>query len=119
MVVAGFLSSAAAAKSILARGIGPGLAEFGLTSVIAHPVLSLYSGSALDGSNQELGRKRAALQAAFAQTGAFNLSPAAADSALLATLPAGSYTAQISGGSRATPWRKFTTSIPIRPRPRA
>jgi hypothetical protein len=42
------------------------------------------------------------LTAAFAQVGAFGLPAASADSALLVTLPAGTYTAEVSGANNSS-----------------
>ena len=85
---------------MLSRGVGPSLAAFGVDSPLAAPQVDLYQGSALIRHNAGWG-SAPAIAAAAAQVGAFSLT-SSADSALIATLPPGSYTAQISGVGGAT-----------------
>lgn len=99
---AGFTIEGGAAKTILVRGIGPGLAQFGVAEALARPTLDLRSSSS--GSSAPLATARAwagaaHLSEAFARTGAFPLTANSADAALLVTLPPGSYTAQVSDPS--------------------
>jgi outer membrane protein assembly factor BamB/subtilisin family serine protease len=92
----GFVVSGAS-KSVLVRGVGPGLTTtFGLTGVLADPQLAVFSGSTAIQSNDDWGGGTT-LSNAFAQVGAFSLPAASKDSALLTTLAAGPYTAQITG----------------------
>jgi hypothetical protein len=60
----------------------------------------LYQGSTIMQHNAGWGGS-ATLSAAFAQVGAFSLDPASADSAILTTLPPGSYTIMVSGVNNA------------------
>ncbi len=99
-LTAGFTITGNVAKTVLIRGIGPGLAvpPFSVGGTLATPALSLFDapGNLLQ-SNAGWGATPALL-AAFAQTGAFSLGTApTADSALLVTLAPGGYTAQVSG----------------------
>jgi hypothetical protein len=109
VLVAGFVVSGNTPKKLLIRGIGPRLSDFGVSGVLADPKLELYQaqpagGSVLFASNDNWGDDDAAgLRAAFVATGAFELADAASkDAALLLTLPAGAYTAQVSGVGATT-----------------
>jgi hypothetical protein len=83
-------------KSVLVRGIGPTLQNFGVSDALSDPQLQVVSGPTVIGSNDDWGGTQA-LTDAFSETGAFQLADGSKDSALLETLPAGSYTAQITG----------------------
>lgn len=98
VLTAGFVISGNLPKTVLIRGIGPGLQQFAVVGVLANPRLDLYDGNnAFVQGNDDWGGT-AALTTAFAQTGAFTLpDPASKDAVLLVTLPPGSYTAQVSG----------------------
>jgi hypothetical protein len=84
---------------VLLRGVGPtlGLAPFNVPGALAQPQVLLFNSN-----GQELGGGvpwggDPAFSAAFAEVGAFALAPGSADVAMIFTLPAGSYTAQLSG----------------------
>ncbi len=87
-------------KQILVRGVGPGLARFGVTGLLADPLLRLF-----DRDNVQIALNddwSASDAAVFQQVGAFALTAGSKDAALVRTLPAGSYTAQVSGPGGAT-----------------
>jgi hypothetical protein len=94
----GFVVGGTGSETVLVRGVGPALAGFGVAGALPTPQVRLL---AKDGTviktNSGWGGD-AALAAIFTQVGAFNLDPASADSALVATLPAGNYSVQIVGG---------------------
>jgi hypothetical protein len=96
-LIAGFVISGGS-KSVLVRGIGPALGTFNVAGFLADPKLAVFSGPTSILTDTTWGGA-ANLSAAFSQVGAFSLSPSSADSALLATLDEGAYTAQISGVS--------------------
>ena len=75
LLIAGFVVPAGSSKRVLVRGIGPGLAQFGVTGVIAQPVLTLFSGSAAVASNTNWSTSAdaAAITASSVQVGAFGL----------------------------------------------
>jgi hypothetical protein len=85
-------------KRVLIRGIGPGLATFGVSGPLAKPVVSLYRGSTLVASNTgwTTSADATAIAAASSDLGAFALGATSADSALLLNLAPGVYTAQIT-----------------------
>jgi len=102
VLIAGFAigGSGGSGKQVLIRGDGPTLATFGVTGVLAQPVLSVYdSNNNLVAANTGWSTNANAGQiaAAAASTGAFALASGSADSALLLTLPPGAFTAQVSG----------------------
>ena len=95
VLIAGFVISGANSKTVLLRAVGPGLANFGVTSAMASPELELISSSgALMSQNNGWGGG-SSLSAVFAQVGAFALLPTSADAAILATLAPGSYTVHV------------------------
>jgi len=97
-----FVVPPGASKRVLIRGVGPGLTPFGVTGVLAQPPLTLLSGSSTVAANTNwtTSADAAAITAASAQVGAFGL--ANNDSALIATLAPGNYTAQVLGVNNAT-----------------
>jgi hypothetical protein len=85
-------------KTLLARAIGPGLAQFGVPGVLQTPSLALFDDkSRLILSNSGWAGD-STLAAAFSQVGAFALAPTSRDAAAIADLPAGAYTLQVTGG---------------------
>jgi TonB family protein len=93
-LIVGFNIFGTGSKSVLLRGIGPSLAQFGVPGLVANPALQLYSGSTQIAQNDDWAGT-AALVAAFATAGAFSLTPASLDAAMLETLQAGPFTAQL------------------------
>lgn len=96
-LIAGFVVPAGAGKRVLVRAVGPGLTPFGVTGVLAQPVLQLQSGSTVvaQNTNWTTSADRDAITAGSSQSGAFALS--AGDSALIATLAPGNYTVLVTG----------------------
>lgn len=94
-LIVGFNISGSGTKTILLRGIGPTLAEFGVTNPAADPELALYRHPEIFLQSNLNWRGTAALASAFAQVGAFPLLPTSLDSALLAQLPSGAYTTHL------------------------
>jgi kumamolisin len=108
--IPGFVVSGSEPAKLLIRGIGPGLNQFGLTGTLAQPSLSVYDQTdALIVSNAGWGQPltagssgvaatfRAATASDMQSAGAFALTAGSADSAVVVTLPPGSYTAVVSG----------------------
>lgn len=85
--------------TILVRGVGPGLASFGVTNPLADPVLRIFRNQELLVENNDWGAgSNASAVAATAQmVGAFALTEGSKDAALRITLVPGAYTAQVSG----------------------
>lgn len=91
---------------VLLRAVGPSLAQFGVTGVLADPQLALFrqgSTAAIQQNDNWLTAGNVAqIGLAGAQVGAFTLPANSRDSAMLVTLEPGSYTAQVSGVASTT-----------------
>ncbi len=90
--IAGFVISGTGTKQVLVRAVGPGLASFGVTGVLADPSLSLASSTTIMMTNDNWLAADAAMMTA---AGAFSLPVGSKDAALVATLAAGSYTTPV------------------------
>ncbi len=88
-------------KTVLIRAIGPTLADFGVSGVLADPQMEIYSGATRMLANDNWDGSPAMI-AAFQSYGAFALLPGTRDAALVASLPPGGYTVQIRGAGNAT-----------------
>ncbi|MDP3070525.1 MAG: MBL fold metallo-hydrolase [Opitutaceae bacterium] len=102
-LIAGFVVSGNMPKRLLIRGVGPRLAAFGVTGMLADPRVELFMAeggrSVSFAANDNWAEGGAApVRAAFASVGAFDLPDAASrDAALVVTVPAGAFTAQVTG----------------------
>jgi hypothetical protein len=97
-LVPGFFIGGTAPKQVLIRAVGPGLAQFGVTGVLADPQLTLVPlGQDFAVAANDNWGGTAALQAAFTQAGAFVLPASSADAAIVVRLPPGGYTVVVSG----------------------
>ena len=104
----GFTLTGSERATLLVRGIGPGLAAFGVPGTIASPRLEIRAA----GANQPLlagnqGWDRApnnatAIEAAAASVGGFALVRGSADAAVLVTLNPGGYTVTFNGVNGVT-----------------
>jgi hypothetical protein len=98
-VIAGFVLTEASNR-VLVRAVGPGLAAYGVSPVLEKPVLRVYSGQTVVSENQgwtTYPPGTESLRRTADYVGAFPLVDGSADSALIANLPAGAYTANVSG----------------------
>ncbi|HMD61319.1 MAG TPA: PQQ-binding-like beta-propeller repeat protein [Opitutaceae bacterium] len=104
ILIAGFVIQGSQPAKVLLRGVGPALggAPFNLTGVLAQPRIQLYNSAQSVIQSNAGWAGDPALSAAFTQVGAFPLPASSADAAMIATLPAGSYTLQLSGASGTT-----------------
>lgn len=91
-MIAGFII-ANGSKTVVVRAEGPSLTAYGVPSALADPTLTLYSGQTVIAYNDDW---QNSLQAAVIQ--ATGLAPThPLESAILATLPPGPYTAVVRG----------------------
>jgi hypothetical protein len=90
----GFVVGGTGARRVLVRAIGPGLAQFGVSGVMANPVVTVFRGAQEVGGNDDWGGSTT-LQATFAAVGAFGLPIGSRDAAVVLTLPPGAYTATV------------------------
>ncbi len=102
--IAGFVISSytGSNKQILIRAVGPGLSQFGVSGVLAQPVLSLFDSTGRLVAGNSGWNNSAAVAAADATVGAFSLQAGSADAALLLNLSPGAYTAQVSSANNTT-----------------
>lgn len=108
ILISGFVVNEGAPKKVLIRAVGQklGQAPFNLPGILANPTLSLFNGNnqlVLQNDNwNSTDNDQVALAAATSAVGAFALTGANNDSALVATLSPGAYTAQVSGVGNTT-----------------
>ncbi len=100
ILIAGFVVDGTAAKTLLIRGVGAKLAEYGVTGVLADPKLEIYTDAGVKIAEND--SWNALIQPVAHGIGAFDLTIGSRDAALLITLPPGIYTAQISGVGATT-----------------
>ena len=101
IMIAGFVIAGSGSEELLVRGDGPSLTAFGVSGALAQPSLTLINQTtgATIASNTVWGTNSnpAQITSVAAQVGAFAFAPGSADSAVIVNLPAGEYTAEVSG----------------------
>jgi len=105
ILIVGVVVNDTAGKQYLARAVGPALTGFGVAGALAQPVLRI-----LDSRGRELARNSAWETGPDADdiadltkfVGAFPFAKGSKDAALLARLPAGQFTLQISSATTGT-----------------
>ncbi len=97
----GFTVTGNAPKTLLVRGIGPALAQFGVSDVLADPQLTVFGMGAVIASNDGWSGTTA-LSRAFQQAGAFPLPAASNDAATVITVQPGTYIVQLSSVGETT-----------------
>ena len=103
-LIAGFVITGDVRKRLLIRAVGPTLANFGLTGLLADPRIEVISGTTAIATNNDWTET-----ASFSQVnttspivGAFPLNAGSRDAALVLQLAPGSYTVQVSGAGTST-----------------
>ncbi len=97
VMIGGFIIRGNAPKKVVMRAIGPSLAAFGLTGLLVDPVITLVGPGGPIASNDNW---KDAQQTAIQAT---NLAPSDdRESAIVATLPPGAYTAIMEGARQST-----------------
>ncbi len=99
ILIASFTVDGTGERTLLIRAIGPTLASFGVTGLLADPKLEIYSGATKIAENDTWS---AGLAGIFSSVGAFALTSASKDAALTISLPQGGYTVQVSGADGGT-----------------
>jgi YVTN family beta-propeller protein len=120
VLIAGFSIKGPSSMSVILRGVGPALADFGVPGAIELPSLALYdTATPANVITQDTGWQSPpvppagapwkgsvtpidATLADFSAVGAFALPPGSADSAVKLSLPAGTYTTQVSATDSST-----------------
>ncbi len=103
-LITGFVIGGTAAKQVLIRVAGPGIARapFNVTGTLSDPSLQLFRATTSIGQNNNWGQPAAnanAVRTAIAQAGAFPFANNSADAALVTTLQPGVYSMQVAGGN--------------------
>jgi len=103
VLTAGFVIGGSGTETVLIRGVGPTLANYGVTGFLANPVITLFPGASNTAiqSNSGWGNS-AALSTTFTQVGAFALNAGSNDAAMVVTLAPGQYTVQVTGVGSAS-----------------
>ena len=114
-LVAGFIISGSTSETVLIRGVGPALSQYGVAGPLASPQLTLFDGTGaviatnagwsngpIRGPSNAAAGLQPATPATYARVLAYALPSGSADCAMVATLPPGAYTAQVSGLGGAT-----------------
>jgi cyclophilin family peptidyl-prolyl cis-trans isomerase len=97
---AGFAISGNVPKKLLIRAVGPSLTQFGVTAPLADPKLEIFdSNSTVVAATDNWGEEPQAadIAATAVSVGAFALASGSRDAAFVITLPAGTYSAKVSG----------------------
>lgn len=108
LLIAGFVVGGTTPATVLLRGVGPGLAQFGLADTVADPVIELFdptvSADQPVAVNDDWGDAGdgAEIEAARLAVGAFALEEGSKDAVLLLVLDPGVYTLQVSGKEPGT-----------------
>src|ERR1041384_5264622 len=96
-----FTIEGSVAKQMLVRGLGPALSSFGVTGVLADPMLEIFHAStgATVATNDDWGAAANATQITTAgtQAGAIPLAAGSKDAATLVAFTPGTYRARLSG----------------------
>ena len=101
VLFAGFIIQGSGSKTVLIRSIGPSLTGFGVPGAMSNPKLELHDANNLIGTNDnwqttQLGGVITSDQVAAIQNSGFPPNDPA-EPAIIATLPAGQYTAIVQG----------------------
>jgi YVTN family beta-propeller protein len=100
ILIPGFVISGSGSETLLIRADGPALTGFGVAGALAQPSLSVFdSGGHVLASNTGWGTSSdpSLIASTAATVGAFSFISGSLDCALIASLPAGAYTVQVSG----------------------
>jgi kumamolisin len=110
IAISGMVISGNTSAQVLIRGVGPTLSQYGITGALAQPSITLEDSSGTNivsdtgwgnqlvvGTSTVAASYRLATAADMTKAGAFSLNPGTADSAMVVTLPPGTYTVELSG----------------------
>lgn len=99
ILIGGFVISGTESQTLLIRGVGPTLSEFGLKGVLANPELKLYRGSEviLENADWTISDTKQLVTQMGTAAGAFALETNSKDAAAVVTLKPGAYTVAVDG----------------------
>jgi uncharacterized delta-60 repeat protein len=104
-LISGFVLAGNATRSLLVRGDGPALAQYGVAGALADPMVGVYGASGqllASNDNWSATSSGSAMITAAQSVGAFPLLAGSKDAALSLTVAPGLYTVQLSGANAAT-----------------
>ncbi|MEN9638009.1 MAG: hypothetical protein RL077_6413 [Verrucomicrobiota bacterium] len=103
-MIPGFVIAGTGALRMLIRVVGPTLAVFSVPGALADPTLTLFRGATAlaVNDNWSAGAGASEISSTAAAVGAFALPEGSKDAAIVVTLPAGSYTAVVTGVGNTT-----------------
>jgi len=102
IMVGGFVLGGSTSRTLLIRASGPALAAFGVTPYLPDPQLTIFNSSGTAFAANEVWDGNPLIAAEASSVGAFSWSTTSNDSAVVVTLPPGSYSAQIEGATGDT-----------------
>jgi len=105
ILIAGFVIGGTQAETLLIRGVGPTLAQFGVGGVLSAPQLQVVDAAGTvvaQNSTWGDGPNASQIAATTQEVGAFALPAGSNDAAVLVTLAPGAYTVEITGAGGAT-----------------
>lgn len=98
-LISGFVIAGGGSGKVLLRGVGPGLAAYKVDGV-ADPSIALFDAAGrVLGGNDNWVSSVTTVSTAASNSGAFDLTAGSKDAAVVATLPSGAYTIQVSSTS--------------------
>lgn len=101
--IAGFILQGNAPRKVLIRAGGPYLSQYGVSDVLADPVLTVFRNQTQIAQNDDWGTVASEVDAAQKSIGAVSFASGSKDAALVLTLDPGvSYTAQVRGKNDST-----------------
>lgn len=104
-LIVGFAVSGSGGRSLLVRGVGPTLVQFGVNGALANPNIALINGGGVLGTNDDWEQppnNAGAIAATSSSVGAFPLPRGSLDSALQRDFAPGTYTVHVAGAGAAT-----------------
>ncbi|HZZ18852.1 MAG TPA: immunoglobulin domain-containing protein, partial [Opitutaceae bacterium] len=117
ILIGGFVITGSARATVMIRAVGPTLSTFSVAGVMANPVLTVFDSASpsrviatntgwqtapVAGDSPVTAGVQSASAQAMASVHAFAFGAGSADSAMVLTLPPGSYTAQVTGSNGTT-----------------
>lgn len=102
VLVAGFVISGPSSETVLIRGIGPSLRPYGIMNALPATKVQLFDSKGTEVTANAGWGNDPWISGTGDQVKAFPMLAGSLDSALLVTIPPGSYTAQVSGINSAT-----------------
>jgi len=100
-MIAGFVIEGAEPKTVLVRGVGPGIAPF-LSGSLVNPTLTVFNGAGTVVATNDDWNTSLLAENISTEVGAFALAPGSLDAATVVVLAPGAYTVQVSGVSGGT-----------------